>query len=612
MKTSLTLLKFLSLCPLLCALSSLEAQVPQGFNYQAIARDGSGNPITGATLKVKLSVLSDTTGFHGGTGGTYIWEEEHTNVITNSFGMFTVVLGSPTATKVQGSAASFSEIDWSPANLFVGTKVAQSPAYVYKVLGSAKLWSVPYAIRSKDSEQWTASGINLYRSAGNVGIGTSSPGGRLSIQTSSLWDDNIPIFEVKNKLGVPVLAVYNNGVRILVEDTDGKGVKGGFAIGGFDPTKGPGDETVNLMMVSSDSIRFNIDNNPAKGVKGGFAIGSFDGSKSVNPYGFLNMTPLSSNKGQYNTFIGYESGKKTLSSGNYNTFIGYKSGYNNTTGIMNVFVGHSSGYSNEDGERNVFIGWNSGYSNKSGLQNVFIGESAGRTNSAGAGNVFLGYISGYSNSGGGQNVFIGYGSGYYNSTGNSNVCIGPNSGENNTTGGNNVFIGRSAGSGNTSGLNNIAIGYNAQVPNGATGNQIKLGNEFITYFGVQVSLTVSSDARWKNNINNLDLGLDFVNGLKPVQYTRNNNPSGRLEFGFIAQDIEQMLSDNDKEKYGFLNKGTDGYLELRYNDFIPVLTKAIQQQQETIRSILNENAELKSELAELKQRLGALEAAAGR
>ncbi|MGQ9621452.1 MAG: hypothetical protein ACUVTX_10800, partial [Bacteroidales bacterium] len=93
MKKRLFLIIVLTLSSVFCALN----QIPQGFNYQAIARDASGNPITGATIKVKLSILSDTTGFYGGTGGTYIWEEEHTGVVTNSFGMFTVVLGSPSA-----------------------------------------------------------------------------------------------------------------------------------------------------------------------------------------------------------------------------------------------------------------------------------------------------------------------------------------------------------------------------------------------------------------------------------------------------------------------------------------------------------------------------------
>ncbi|NMC41805.1 MAG: hypothetical protein GYA43_11670, partial [Bacteroidales bacterium] len=214
MKSRVFIISLLALSSLLCALSNLEAQVPQGFNYQAIARDGSGNPITGATIKVKLSVLSDTTGFYSGTGGVYVWEEEHTNVKTNSFGMFTVVLGSPAAVKIQGSAATFSAITWSPANLFVGTKIANPSDY--KVMGSAKLWSVPYALRADDI-------------SGSVK--------KLTVEgeTTSMEET---LFEVKNKNGRTVFAVYNEGVRAYVSDGDAKGVKGGFAIGSFDATKG--------------------------------------------------------------------------------------------------------------------------------------------------------------------------------------------------------------------------------------------------------------------------------------------------------------------------------------------------------------------------------------
>ena len=121
MKTKLLLSALLTFSFLL---SPCTAQVPQGFNYQAIARDGSGNPITGATIKVKLSILSDTTGFYASGTGTYIWEEEHLNVKTNAFGLFTVVFGDPSATQTSGSATSFSAINWTVTPLYIGTKIA--------------------------------------------------------------------------------------------------------------------------------------------------------------------------------------------------------------------------------------------------------------------------------------------------------------------------------------------------------------------------------------------------------------------------------------------------------------------------------------------------------
>ncbi|MCX6333605.1 MAG: hypothetical protein NT092_04785, partial [Bacteroidia bacterium] len=83
MKTKLFLSFLLSFY--FCLLSS---QVPQGFNYQAIARDGSGDPIINTTLPVKIAVLSDTT-----ATPFVIWEELHSGIKTNGFGLFTLVIG---------------------------------------------------------------------------------------------------------------------------------------------------------------------------------------------------------------------------------------------------------------------------------------------------------------------------------------------------------------------------------------------------------------------------------------------------------------------------------------------------------------------------------------
>lgn len=86
-----------------------------------------------------------------------------------------------------------------------------------------------------------------------------------------------------------------------------------------------------------------------------------------------------------------------------------------------------------------------------------------------------------------------------------------------------------------------------------------------------------SDARFKKNISaiaNAD-GLAAVLNLKPVKYNFTNEKDGeRLHYGFLAQDVEKIFPQ-------FVDE-VDNHKVLGYQSFIPVLTKAIQEQQAEI------------------------------
>jgi hypothetical protein len=456
----------LALSPAPFALRLAVAQVPQGFNYQAIARDGSGNPIVGATIKVKLSILTDTTGFRTG-GGTYQWEEEHTGVVTNAYGLFNIVLGDPSAIRTLG-VNSFDLINWSLPTLYIGTKIANPTTY--KVLGGAKLWSVPYSMNS-----------------GNI----SGPLKKLSVKGETTDGDSI-LFEVKNKTGQTIFAVYNEGVRIYVDNGDAatKGnTKGGFAIGGFGTAKTPSQE---YFRVTRDSTRVYVNPNPpVKGnTKGGFAIGGFGPAKGSNN-SFLDLTPEnyfighqtgnSLTTGKFNSFLGYQAGYKD-STGAYNNFIGYQSGYKTTNGNNNAFMGYMSGYENRKGSSNTFIGNNSGKSNIDGNTNTFIGTSAGQSTAEGSNNTFMGAGAGYTFLKGSSNILIGsFAGGLGNFTGvvtgpQNNVIIGSTAGVYINSGINNVFLGNSSGFYNTSGSNNVFLGMFSGFINQSGSSNVFLGD----------------------------------------------------------------------------------------------------------------------------------------
>ena len=230
------------------------AQVPQGFNYQAVARDGSYLPIRNTDLKVMLYVQSLPT------GGTIFWKELHDLVHTNDLGMFTVVLGKGLRQTGSG-AASFDLIDWKVSPKYLKTEIYYDGGW--KDMGQAtQFWSVPYSLTARD-------------------LGGSVK--KLAVKgETSLFDE--ALFEVKNKNDQTVFAVYNEGVRIYVDD-GAKGKRGGFAVGGFGTDKAVSQR---YMYIAGDSIRMYIDDLPGKGSRGGFAVGGFDQTKGTN-VDFLNV-----------------------------------------------------------------------------------------------------------------------------------------------------------------------------------------------------------------------------------------------------------------------------------------------------------------------------------
>lgn len=91
----------------------------------------------------------------------------------------------------------------------------------------------------------------------------------------------------------------------------------------------------------------------------------------------------------------------------------------------------------------------------------------------------------------------------------------------------------------------------------------------------------TSDRRLKTDISSIENGLDLVKLLRPVRYKYKNKPDEAIRFGFIAQEIKELLG-------GPIVTGqeTDStYLGLIYNEFIPLLANAIQIQQKMIDSL---------------------------
>ena len=110
----------------------------------------------------------------------------------------------------------------------------------------------------------------------------------------------------------------------------------------------------------------------------------------------------------------------------------------------------------------------------------------------------------------------------------------------------------------------------------ATGSTSGTAGPYVNSGGT--SWTSSSDRRLKDNIEGISYGLEAVKSLNPVSYVRNDRDTGATELGFIAQEVDEVVSEVVSVK-------DDGYYGIDYERLIPVLTKAIQEQQEIIENL---------------------------
>lgn len=107
------------------------------------------------------------------------------------------------------------------------------------------------------------------------------------------------------------------------------------------------------------------------------------------------------------------------------------------------------------------------------------------------------------------------------------------------------------------------------------------------------SNSIPSDRNFKRNISDLELGLDFVNKLKPSAYNyKIDDADCPVHYGLIAQDVESALEECGVQKNSSLmlqhsptEKEAESDYSLDYGKLIPVLTKAIQEQQTIIEQL---------------------------
>lgn len=330
--------------------------------------------------------------------------------------------------------------------------------------------------------------------------------------------------------------------------------------------------------------------------------------------------------GQYNTSLGALSlytntvGERNTAVGasalyanraDDNTGVGFYSLADNTTGYNNTAVGSNSMAVNTIGHSNTALGNLAITSNIAGEYNIAAGHRALTYNTDGGRNIAIGAFAlreqAYSNSGTNYdtyNVGVGY-SALINNDPTNTTAAG--------AGKVNTGVGGFALNVVTSGYQNTGLGYGANPSSGTAfnttslgylatstaSNYVRVGNTAVTSIFGAVNFN-TSDARFKTQVTESVPGLSFITGLRPVTYhfekekyskhigeiqeevyvqnLREQDNSGKLSSGFIAQEVETLADSlgydfdglytpqNDEDTYG-----------LGYAQFVVPLVKAVQE-----------------------------------
>lgn len=145
-----------------------------------------------------------------------------------------------------------------------------------------------------------------------------------------------------------------------------------------------------------------------------------------------------------------------------------------------------------------------------------------------------------------------------------------------------VFVGPSAGAGT---VGNVGIGTSTPA---ATLD--------VMGTGLINGLAITSDSRYKQNIETVGSALDKVLALRGTSYEYNNNNGHRSNFpegktyGFVAQEVQEVIPE-------LVVADDEGYLAVNYNGVIPVLVEALKEME----SRLADQTELEQRIQKLEE-----------
>ena len=232
-------------CLTIAVVTTVVAQ--NSFAYQAVIRNAKGELVTNQEISMRFSLVYD---------GNVVYSETH-KTTTNQYGNVQVNVGEGTRTSESGK---FADVPWSSMKVMMKIEADPKGGSNYIDLGTIQLQPAPYAMYAP-----AAGAVN-------------------AIQAGEPKSDGDALFEVKDKNGNVVFAVYRDGVRVFVDDADStKAMATGFAVAGRRAAKD--GEEADIFSVTAEGTQVFVSEEDTAGGKPmatGFAVAGRRAAKDMN------------------------------------------------------------------------------------------------------------------------------------------------------------------------------------------------------------------------------------------------------------------------------------------------------------------------------------------
>ena len=186
----------MALAAVLMSTSAVCAAQTDSIQYQLVIRDSEGHLVANKHVNMRFSLMS---------GGQTFYEETMLTT-TNKYGNIDVMIGTGNALK-----GSMKDVPWSTMDISLKVDSDTDGGNNFRELGTVPIAAAPYA---------------MYAATAGSNANNGSP------------KDGEPLFEVSDRNGQPVFAVYNDGIVVYVDESNpDKAKRSGLIVTGRRATK---------------------------------------------------------------------------------------------------------------------------------------------------------------------------------------------------------------------------------------------------------------------------------------------------------------------------------------------------------------------------------------